>query len=104
MNPKKTARRLLSIFGEKALGDMLGDNVYEFVNLMDQLLSMQEGGLRVEAPAIELSTAELIQQSALPADMLAWAHSCHKANTPCWNCRGCNKYRETYDEVSASMA
>ena len=31
----KTARRLLSIFGEKALGDMLGDNVYEFVNLMD---------------------------------------------------------------------
>ena len=31
----KTARRLLSIFGEKTLGDMLGDNVYEFVNLMD---------------------------------------------------------------------
>ena len=80
------------------------DGTPEFVNLMDQLLSMQEGGLRVEAPAIELSTAELIQQSALPADMLAWAHSCHKANTPCWNCRGCNKYRETYDEVSASMA
>ncbi len=80
------------------------DGTPEFVHLMDQLLSMQEGGLRVEAPAIELSTAELIQQSALPADMLAWAHSCHKANTPCWNCRGCNKYRETYDEVSASMA
>lgn len=80
------------------------DGTPEFVHLMDQLLSMQEGGLRVEAPAIELSTAELIQQSALSADMLAWAHSCHKANTPCWNCRGCNKYRETYDEVSASMA
>ena len=80
------------------------DGTPEFVRLMDQLLHMQEGGLRVEAPAIELSTAELIQKSALPANMLAWAHSCHKANTPCWNCRGCNKYRETYDEVSARMA
>lgn len=80
------------------------DGTPEFVHLMDQLLNMQEGGLQVEAPAIKLSTAELIQQSALPTDILAWAHSCHKANTPCWNCRGCNKYRETYDQVSARMA
>lgn len=32
----KTARRLLEQFGEQALGAMLGDNVYEFVNLMDE--------------------------------------------------------------------
>lgn len=32
---EKTARKLLDIFGEDALGAMLGDNVYEFLNLMD---------------------------------------------------------------------
>ncbi|GKS86997.1 DEAD/DEAH box helicase [Acidovorax sp. SUPP1855] len=32
---EKTARKLLGIFGEDALGAMLGDNVYEFLNLMD---------------------------------------------------------------------
>ena len=32
----KTARKLLSIFGEDTLGAMLGDNVYEFLNLMDE--------------------------------------------------------------------
>lgn len=80
------------------------DGTPEFVQLMDHLLRLQEGGLRVEAPAIGLSTAELITLSKLAPSMLAWAHSCHKANTPCWNCRGCNKYRETYEEVGAGMA
>lgn len=33
---KKTADSLLNYFGEKMLGEMLADNVYEFVNLMDE--------------------------------------------------------------------
>lgn len=32
----KTAQRLLNAFGEQTLGAMLGDNVYEFLNLMDE--------------------------------------------------------------------
>lgn len=32
----KTARKLLSVFGEDMLGGMLDDNVYEFLNLMDE--------------------------------------------------------------------
>jgi superfamily II DNA or RNA helicase len=32
----KTARRLLDKFGATMLGDMLEDNVYEFINLMDE--------------------------------------------------------------------
>ena len=32
----KTANRLLNIFGEKMLGGMLADNVYEFINLMGE--------------------------------------------------------------------
>jgi len=80
------------------------DGTPEFVQLMDKLLRLQEGGLQVEAPAIGLSTADIIRQSELPPGILAWAHSCHKANTPCWNCRGCNKYRETYDEIGLDLA
>ncbi len=33
---EKTAQKLLKAFGEEALGAMLGDNVYEFLNLMDE--------------------------------------------------------------------
>ena len=32
----KTADRLLNTFGEKDLGGMLGDNMFEFINLMDE--------------------------------------------------------------------
>lgn len=80
------------------------DGTAEFVRQIDQLLQLQEGGLQVEAPAISLSTVDLIRRAQLPTGMLAWAHSCHKANTPCWNCRGCNKYWETYDAIGLGMA
>ncbi len=32
----KTAEKLISFFGEDMLGNMLADNVYEFINLMDE--------------------------------------------------------------------
>lgn len=79
------------------------DGTVEFVSLMDQLMKYQEGNLRVEAPAIALSTAELIERSGVPAHVLAWAHSCHKANTPCGDCRGCNKYLEVYEQVGYDL-
>ena len=46
-----------------------------------------------------MSTAELVRHAAVPAGMLAFAHSCHKANLPCGDCRGCNKYREVMHEL-----
>ncbi|WP_027867753.1 7-cyano-7-deazaguanine synthase [Massilia alkalitolerans] len=74
------------------------DGTTEFVRLMDDLLSYQEGTLRVEAPAIGMTTQELVRTAEVPAAILAWAHSCHKANLPCGNCRGCNKYNQSmYD-------
>ncbi|MNE66662.1 hypothetical protein D3C80_1622230 [compost metagenome] len=70
---------------------------------ISHLLSLQEGGMVVEAPAIELSTAELVRISGIPAGSLAWAHSCHKANVPCGDCRGCNKYFHVFDEVGYDL-
>ncbi|WP_382161563.1 7-cyano-7-deazaguanine synthase [Hydrogenophaga sp. ANAO-22] len=75
------------------------DGTPEFVQKMDGLMAYQEGHLRVVAPAIELSTAELIRLAGVPPGLLAWSHSCHKANIACGSCRGCNKYMQTYEEM-----
>lgn len=79
------------------------DGTIEFVNAISTLMSLQEGGLTISAPAIELSTTELIKISGIPSDVLAWAHSCHKSNVPCGNCRGCNKYFEVLGEVGYGL-
>ena len=80
------------------------DGTHEFVDALDRLLSLQEGGMRVEAPAIGLSTAELVRLARVPLDQLAWAHSCHKANVACAQCRGCNKYFEVLEELQRDVA
>lgn len=80
-------------------GENHADGTPQFVQKMDELMAYQEGQLRVAAPAIEYSTAELVRHAKVPPGLLAWAHSCHKADIACGNCRGCNKYRETYLEL-----
>lgn len=75
------------------------DGTPEFIGAISRLMVLQEGGMTVEAPAIELSTAELVRKAGVPRDMLAWAHSCHKSNVACGRCRGCNKYLEVWGEL-----
>lgn len=75
------------------------DGTVTFLQLMNDLLRYQEGGLSVAAPAIGMSTTELIRESGVPANVIAWAHSCHKANLPCGQCRGCNKYDASMFEL-----
>lgn len=79
------------------------DGSQEFMDAISQLLSLQEGGMLVEAPAIGMDTAELVRVSGITAGYLAWAHSCHKADVPCGNCRGCNKYFQVFDEVGYDL-
>tara|TARA_R110002096_G_scaffold223000_1_gene411957 strand:- start:14654 stop:15268 length:615 start_codon:yes stop_codon:yes gene_type:complete len=73
------------------------DGTKEFIELSDALLSNQEGNMRVTAPAIEMTTLELIHQSRIPLSLLAWSHSCHTSNVACGRCRGCNKSREVFE-------
>lgn len=77
------------------------DATPEFVSLMDNLTAYQEGSLRVVAPAIDYTTADLVKEARVPPGLLAWAHSCHKADIACGNCRGCNKYLATFAELGA---
>lgn len=79
------------------------DGTVEFVHSINELMKMQEGGLGVEAPAINLSTCELIRVARVPTELLAWAHSCHRSNVPCGACRGCNKYFQTLRELGYGL-
>jgi 7-cyano-7-deazaguanine synthase len=71
----------------------------EFIDLISRLMAMQEGGLRVTAPAISLSAPELVTVSAIPKSVLGWAHSCHKSNFACGQCRGCVKHYKTWEAL-----
>ena len=78
--------------------DIHRDGTLQFYAALSSLMSLQEGGLEVCAPAIGLTTAELVRQSGIPMDQLFWAHSCHVSNVACGVCRGCIKHRNvTYE-------
>lgn len=63
-----------------------------FYEVLSKLVSMQEGGIRVTAPAIGMTTVELIKKSGIAENILLYAHSCHTGNHPCGKCHGCIKY------------
>ncbi len=94
---------------ELLIGSVLSDGSHRdgtpaFVSTMSALLGQQEGQMTVLAPAIGLSTIELIRLSGVPDTELAWAHSCHKSDVPCGNCRGCNKYFKILADLNNGMA
>lgn len=75
------------------------DGTNDFIDRINNLISYQEGGLEIKAPASDISALDLIIKSKVPEEVLAWCHSCHKSNFPCSNCRGCNKYFETLSNL-----
>jgi len=75
------------------------DGTSEFISRMNELFSMQEGELSVEAPAIGFSASELVHKSKIPMSLLAFAHSCHTAEQACGFCRGCRKHYETMEDL-----
>jgi 7-cyano-7-deazaguanine synthase len=86
------------------VGTVLSDNLHAdgtsiFVERIDELVSAQEGGLRVQAPAAQIHSAELVALSGLSPSVLAWCHSCHRSNFACGDCRGCQKSREVRNAV-----
>lgn len=75
-------------------GERHADGRREFYAAMAALLQTQEGHLSVSAPAIDLTTPELIGASAIDDATLGWTHSCHAGNVPCARCPGCTKRGE----------
>lgn len=75
------------------------DGTREFYELVDKLTAVQEGSLRIEAPAIELTSAQLLVKSKVPRSVASWAHSCHCEEFACGTCRGCAKNLMVTQEV-----
>ncbi|OOE36203.1 7-cyano-7-deazaguanine synthase [Salinivibrio kushneri] len=70
------------------------DGSQSFLNKIDDLISMQEGGVNITAPAKSLTTYQLIEKSKIPLEILLWGHSCHVGNLACGCCPGCMKQSE----------
>jgi 7-cyano-7-deazaguanine synthase len=75
-------------------GEAHSDGRPEFFARMSELLAFQEGGLRVSAPAIAMTTVQLVRESGIPLDLLVATHSCHRGDDACGQCRGCWKREE----------
>jgi 7-cyano-7-deazaguanine synthase len=89
---------------ELMLGSVSSDNIHvdgtaKFYETLSALMAMQEGRLMVSAPALDLTTAELVQSSGISRDLLAWAHSCHTSPLACGDCRGCYKHQRVMEEL-----
>lgn len=90
---------------ELMVGSVLSDKFHKdgtagFYSLLNNLISYQEGGINITAPAIAFSSVDLIVKSGITSDILFNAHSCHKGNIPCSHCRGCYKYIEVIQQLS----
>lgn len=70
------------------------DGSNEFITSLGQILSLQEGGIHLVAPAASMTSTELVHQSRIPDGVLGWAHSCHIGELACGRCRGCQKHSE----------
>jgi len=75
------------------------DGRSDFYDAIDRVTTLQEGGIRISAPALDMTTTELVRRSGVPRDILAWAHSCHTGNLACGQCRGCVKHYQVTKEI-----
>lgn len=75
------------------------DGTPQFVAALSGLLAMQEGALKLEAPASSYSAEELVRVSQTPMEILAWSHSCHVSDYACGHCRGCEKHYVTMKAI-----
>lgn len=74
-------------------GDRHADGRIEFVETMNRLLEMQ-GGPKLEAPAIKVTSEQLIADTRVPQSVLGWTFSCHTGEWACGACAGCVKHDE----------
>jgi 7-cyano-7-deazaguanine synthase len=87
------------IFGSVKTDSFHKDGSAEFFEKISDVFFLQEGNLLVSAPAINLSTTELVKVSGIPRSLLAWAHSCHISQYACGHCGGCAKYYSVMKEL-----
>ncbi len=79
------------------------DGRAEFYELLSRATAYQEGSITVSAPAIALTTAQLIADAKVPSEILALVHSCHVADFACGTCGGCAKNLAVRQQIYAAV-
>lgn len=82
--------------------DVHADGKARFLQSIDRLMSLQEGGVTVSAPARALHPEKLLELSGFPTSLLGLTFSCHVMEYPCGRCRGCEKHFATMARVKLS--
>ena len=75
------------------------DGRADFFRAIDAVMRLQEGAVRITAPALALTTAQLVRTSGISREVLAWSHSCHVSEYACGRCRGCGKHAAVMKEL-----
>lgn len=76
-----------------------GDGTNAFFAAMRSVLACQEGALKLTAPAISMTSQELVSASSIPLDTLLLTHSCHTGDLACGSCRGCQRRFTTFQAL-----
>lgn len=84
--------------------DTHADGKAPFLDAMDRALELQEGGVRLSAPARDRDPVDLVRTSGLGPELLSLAFSCHSGPFACGQCRGCTKRRLTLDSLGHRVA
>jgi 7-cyano-7-deazaguanine synthase len=77
--------------------DRHADGRAPFFRALDRTMRLQEGGVRVSAPARKHSSVTLLRQSGFPEDLIGLTFSCHVHEYACGQCGGCLKHREVVE-------
>jgi 7-cyano-7-deazaguanine synthase len=72
-------------------GERHADGTRPFITALDKLVAIQEGGVRVTAPHVDMPTTMLLQLSGVSVRVLRRTHSCHVGNLACGQCPGCHR-------------
>jgi 7-cyano-7-deazaguanine synthase len=75
------------------------DGTPAFYDALHRVIVMQEGGIRVAAPAIGYTAAGLARLTGPDEALLSWTHSCHRSSIPCAACPGCYKRADVLTEL-----
>jgi 7-cyano-7-deazaguanine synthase len=80
-------------------GDRHADGKAPFFRALDKAMRIQEGRVRVRAPAQRLSPDELLRRSKFPRELIGLTFSCHVHEFACGQCNGCLKHADVLDAV-----
>lgn len=75
------------------------DGTKRFYDLMNNVVSFQEGNIKVVCPTLEYYSHELVKNYNVPINLISLAHSCHISNLACGRCSGCRKQLKVRYEI-----